>query len=186
MELHIKNMVCDRCLSSVQNIFSNLNISLTKLELGVAETKDTLDKKQVSVLEKALNEQGFEILQDLSVKQIEKMKTLILQKVQSLDIEEDFKISTYLSEHLHKEYSSLSKLFSQTENVTLEQYYILHKIEKVKELLVYNEYSLTQIADMLGYKTVQHLSSQFKKVTGFSPSQFQKAKDKHRQALDKI
>lgn len=162
MELHIKNMVCGRCLSSVQNIFSNLDISLTKLELGVAETKDTLDKEQVSVLEKALNEQGFEILQDLSVKQIEKMKTLILQKVQGLDIEEDFKISTFLSEHLHKEYSSLSKLFSQTENVTLEQYYILHKIEKVKELLVYNEYSLTQIADMLGYKTVQHLSSQFK------------------------
>lgn len=152
MELHIKNMVCGRCLSSVQNIFSNLDISLTKLELGVAETKDTLDKEQVSVLEKALNEQGFEILQDLSVKQIEKMKTLILQKVQGLDIEEDFKISTYLSEHLHKEYSSLSKLFSQTENVTLEQYYILHKIEKVKELLVYNEYSLRRLQTCLATK----------------------------------
>ena len=186
MELYIKNMVCGRCLSSVENIFNTLKIDLTKLELGIATTSADLTKEQLTLLEKELNDEGFEILQDLSVKQIEKMKTLILQKVQSLDIEEDFKISVYLSDHLHKEYSSLSKLFSQTENVTLEQYYILHKIEKVKELLVYNEFSLTQIADMLGYKTVQHLSSQFKKVTGFSPSQFQKAKDKHRQHLDKI
>ena len=95
-------------------------------------------------------------------------------------------LSKYLSEQLNKEYSNISKIFSQTENITLEQYYILQKIEKVKELLIYRELTLSQIADKLGYKTVQHLSQQFKKTTGFSPSQFQELKEKKRLPIDLI
>ena len=95
-------------------------------------------------------------------------------------------LSKYLSEKLNKEYSSISKVFSQTENITLEQYFILQKIEKVKELLIYRELTLSQIADKLGYKTVQHLSQQFKKITGFSPSQFQELKEKKRFPIDLI
>ncbi|NAW51020.1 helix-turn-helix domain-containing protein [Elizabethkingia argentiflava] len=186
MELYIKNMVCPRCISSIENIFKNLDIALENLELGTAITRASLTQEQLRELELALKEQGFEILKDYPLQLIEKIKTLILQKVQGLDIEEHFKLSSFLSDHTHKEYSSLSKLFSQTENITLEQYYIFQKIEKVKELLTYKEYSLTQIADMLGYKSLQHLSSQFKKVTGLSPSQFQKAKNKLRYPLDKI
>ena len=102
------------------------------------------------------------------------------------DIDEDFLLSKYLSEKLNKEYSSISKVFSQTENITLEQYFILQKIEKVKELLIYRELTLSQIADKLGYKTVQHLSQQFKKITGFSPSQFQELKEKKRLPIDLI
>ena len=186
MEIFIKNMVCGRCLSMVEKIFDDQKIALSHLELGLAKTTESISKKDLEKLETSLEKEGFEILQDSSAQQIEKIKKLILDKVQSLAIDEDFKISTFLSDHLHREYSSLSKLFSQTENVTLEQYFILLKIEKVKELLIYNEYSLTQIADLLGYKTVQHLSAQFKKITGFSPSQFLKAKDKNRKPLDKI
>jgi AraC-like DNA-binding protein len=111
-------------------------------------------------------------------KQIESIKKLILEKVQNLDIDEDFLLSKYLSEQLNKEYSNISKIFSQTENITLEQYFILQKIEKVKELLIYRELTLSQIADKLGYKTVQHLSQQFKKTQDFRRHNFKNSKKK--------
>jgi AraC-like DNA-binding protein len=111
-------------------------------------------------------------------KQIEIIKKLILEKVQNLDIDEDFLLSKYLSEQLNKEYSNISKIFSQTENITLEQYFILQKIEKVKELLIYRELTLSQIADKLGYKTVQHLSQQFKKTQDFRRHNFKNSKKK--------
>ena len=125
-------------------------------------------------------------MEDASLKLIESIKKLILEKVQNLDIDEDFLLSKFLSEQLNNEYCFFSKAFSQTENITLEQYFILQKIEKVKELLAYKELTLSQIADRLGYKTVQHLSQQFKKTTGFSPSQFQELKEKKRLPIDFI
>lgn len=179
-------MVCNRCISAVKNIFEKLAIPISHIELGLVETVNMPSDKQLQFIKLSLHQEGFDILQDASAKQIEQIKQLLLDKVQSLNIEEDFKLSSFLSQALHKDYSSLSKLFSQTENVTLEQYFILLKIEKAKELLVYDEYSLTQIADLLGYKTVQHLSAQFKKITGYSPTQFLKAKPTHRTPLDQL
>ena len=165
-----------------------------KIEGGVSK-KHLFERGQKGVfglyvrlqkLNENLQKIGFEILENASQKQIEIIKKLILEKVQNLDINEDFLLSKYLSEQLNKEYSNISKIFSQTENITLEQYFILQKIEKVKELLIYRELTLSQIADKLGYKTVQHLSQQFKKTTGFSPSQFQELKEKKRLPIDFI
>ena len=179
-------MVCNRCISAVENVFRNSEIYFVSVNLGWVETSNDLSKNKLQKLNENLQKIGFEIIEDASQKQIEIIKKLILEKVQNLDINEDFLLSKYLSEQLHKEYSSISKVFSQTENITLEQYFILQKIEKVKELLIYRELTLSQIADKLGYKTVQHLSQQFKKITGFSPSQFQELKEKKRFPIDLI
>ena len=186
MQIFIKNMVCNRCISAVENVFRNSEIDFVSVNLGWVETSNDLSKNKLQKLNENLQKIGFEILENASQKQIEIIKKLILEKVQNLDINEDFLLSKYLSEQLNKEYSNISKIFSQTENITLEQYYILQKIEKVKELLIYRELTLSQIADKLGYKTVQHLSQQFKKTTGFSPSQFQELKEKKRLPIDFI
>ena len=186
MTIHIKNMVCNRCITAVEDVFRNSEIDFVSVNLGWVDISTEISKNQLEKLNENLKKIGFEILEDASQKQIESIKKLILEKVQNLDIDEDFLLSKYLSEQLNKEYSSISKVFSQTENITLEQYFILQKIEKVKELLLYNEFTLTEIAGKLGYKSVQHLSSQFKKITGFSPTQFLKSKEKKRIALDKV
>ena len=186
MQIFIKNMVCNRCITAVEDVLRNSEIDFVSVNLGWVETSAKISKNQLEKLNENLQKIGFEILEDASQKQIESIKKLILEKVQNLDINEDFLLSKYLSEKLNKEYSSISKVFSQTENITLEQYFILQKIEKVKELLIYRELTLSQIADKLGYKTVQHLSQQFKKITGFSPSQFQELKEKKRLPIDLI
>ena len=170
----------------MENVFQNSGINFISVNLGWVETSVEISKSEFIKLNENLQKIGFEILEDASLKQIESIKKLILEKVQNLDIDEDFLLSKYLSDRLNKEYSSISKIFSQTENITLEQYFILQKIEKVKELLIYRELTLSQIADKLGYKTVQHLSQQFKKITGFSPSQFQELKEKKRFPIDLI
>ncbi len=133
-----------------------------------------------------LKSNGFEILEDASKKQIGKIKTLVINKISETNISENFILSEFLTAHLHKDYSAISKLFSQNENVTLEQYFILQKIEKVKELLIYKEFTLTEISQKLGYKSVQHLSNQFRKITGFSPTQFLKSKERKRIGLDEV
>ena len=179
-------MVCNRCITAVEDVFRNSEIDFVSVNLGWVETSNDFSKNKLQKLNENLQKIGFEILENASQKQIEIIKKLILEKVQNLDINEDFLLSKYLSEQLNKEYSNISKIFSQTENITLEQYYILQKIEKVKELLIYRELTLSQIADKLGYKTVQHLSQQFKKITGFSPSQFQELKEKKRFPIDLI
>ena len=186
MTIHIKNMVCNRCITAVEDVFRNSEIDFVSVNLGWVETSNDLSNIKLQKLNENLQKIGFEILENASQKQIEIIKKLILEKVQNLDINEDFLLSKYLSEQLNKEYSNISKIFSQTENITLEQYFILQKIEKVKELLIYRELTLSQIADKLGYKTVQHLSQQFKKITGFSPSQFQELKEKKRLPIDFI
>lgn len=179
-------MVCNRCITAVEDVFRNSEIDFVSVNLGWVETTNDLSNNKLQKLNENLQKIGFEILENASQKQIEIIKKLILEKVQNLDINEDFLLSKYLSEQLNKEYSNISKIFSQTENITLEQYFILQKIEKVKELLIYRELTLSQIADKLGYKTVQHLSQQFKKTTGFSPSQFQELKEKKRLPIDFI
>lgn len=185
MKISIKNMVCNRCISAVIAIFDKLEIEISDIDLGEVKTKDKISDQVLQNLNYQLRSIGFEILEDSSKKQIEKIKNLIIQKITEEDIAEDFVLTEFLSSELNKDYSAISKLFSQNEKVTLEQYFILQKIEKVKELLLYKEFNLTEISLKLGYKSVQHLSNQFKKTTGFSPTQFLNSKEK-RIALDKI
>ncbi|MGA9211395.1 helix-turn-helix domain-containing protein [Kaistella sp.] len=186
MKIFIKNMVCNRCITAVEKVFNDLKMEISHIELGEVETKNNFDEKEILKLDNRLQETGFQILEDSSKKQIEIIKKYIILKINDLDVSEDFVLSKFLSEKMNKEYSAISKLFSQNENVTLEQYFILQKIEKVKELIIYNEFTLTEISQKLGYKSVQHLSNQFKKMIGFSPTQFLKSKDKKRIALDKV
>lgn len=186
MTILIKNMVCNRCIAAVEKVFDDFEIETLSIDLGEVETKNELNKIEIQQLNERLEIIGFQILEGSSKKLIEKIKKHIILKINELDIPEDFILSKFLSEKLHKEYSAISKIFSQNENVTLEQYFILQKIEKVKELLLYDEFSLTEISGKLGYKSVQHLSSQFRNVTGFSPSEFKKLKQKNRISLDKI
>jgi len=186
MKIAVKNMVCNRCIAAVQSIFEDLKIDVNQISLGEVETKGEISDQEIKTLNSKLKSTGFEILENASKKQIEKIKTLMITKIAEEDLGDDFILSEFLSAELHRDYSSISKLFSQNENVTLEQYFILQKIEKVKELLLYKEFNLTEISQKLGYKSVQHLSNQFKKITGFSPTQFLKSKDLKRIALDKV
>ncbi|WP_346985444.1 AraC family transcriptional regulator [Chryseobacterium sp. POE27] len=186
MRIFIKNMVCGRCIAAVSNIFNEINVEVKNISLGEIETESDISEEKLEILEDLLEKTGFERIKDSAHQLIEKMKNLIIQKISETDIDENFLLSDFLSNRLHKDYSTLSKTFSQNENLTVEQFFILQKIEKVKELLLYNEFTLTEIAGKLGYKSVQHLSSQFRNVTGFTPTEFKKLKVHNRKPLDQI
>lgn len=179
-------MVCNRCITAVRDIFEKNNIDTKQVVLGEVKTISPLTKKQLTNLTLALHEQGFEILDNQQAQLIEKIKLLLINKVQSENIEEHFSITDFLTQKLHKDYSTISRTFSDVEGITIEQFFILQKIEKVKELLVYNELTLSEIAWRLGYSSVQHLSTQFKKHTGLTPSQIKKHPLQHRTPLDQV
>ena len=186
MRLIIKNMVCPRCIASVQQILEKNNLLSKYVRLGDVELENEPDKVQLEKLSNDLLKNGFEVLDDQRKQLIGQVKNLLIQKVQSGNIEDHFSISKYISEKLFKEYSSISKLFSEVEGITVEQFFILQKIEKTKEWLMYNEHSLSQIAFNLGYSSTQHLSGQFKKLTGMTPSQFRQIGAIERKSIDNV
>ena len=186
MNLYIKNMVCNRCIMVVKQELENLKLKPLKVSMGEAELSKQPSVKQMQQLNSRLLQLGFEILDDKKQKQIEKIKSLLIRKVQSGDVEEHFSISEYLSTALHKEYSYISRLFSEVEGITVEQFFILQKIEKVKEWLVYGELNLSEISFRLGYSSVAHISAQFKKITGLTPSHFKKLGNPQRKSLDEL
>ena len=186
MHLIIKNMVCPRCITSVEGILEKNKLEAKYVRLGEVELTTTPGKKKLEQLAEDLKETGFELLDDQKTQLIEKVKNLLIQKVQSGSVEDHFSVSKYISENIYKDYSSVSKLFSEVEGVTIELFFILQKIEKTKEWLIYNEYSLGEIAFKLGYSSTQHLSNQFKKLTGMSPSQFKQLGSSHRKFIDAV
>ena len=186
MVLHIKNMVCNRCKWVVKTELEKLGHDVMVFSLGDVELKNDITPEQREQIRQKLEEHGFELMNDKSSVLIEQVKTEIIQLVQDTEKLGDQNLSEYLSKSLHKDYSSLSKMFSEVTGVTIEQYFILQKIERAKELIVYDEMSLTQIAYELGYSSVAHLSSQFKKVTGLTPSHFKGLKQKQRNSLDEV
>jgi AraC family transcriptional regulator len=176
MRLFIKNMVCPRCIAAVESTLKNLGMNSIFVRLGEVLLEQPPSPGDLAELDKRLQSQGFELLDDSRRRQIEQMKTLIIERIRDASnatrSEKQGPLSELLSRRLHREYSQLSKLFSETEGITVEQFAILQRIEKVKELLTYDEWSLSQIADRLDYSSVAHLSAQFKKVTGLTPTQF--------------
>ncbi|MEG0761048.1 AraC family transcriptional regulator [Chryseobacterium sp.] len=184
MKIYIKNMVCNRCILAVSKIFEDEGVNVVDINLGEVKLKSKISEEILRNIEKKLMELGFSRIKDPAQQLIEKIKNLVISKISSLDIAENFVLSQFLSSNLHKDYSIISKAFSQTENSTLEQFFILQKIEKVKEILLYNEFTLTEISAKLGYKSVQHLSAQFRNSTGLSPTEFKKLKINNRKAVD--
>ena len=186
MKLVIKNMVCPRCIMSVEDILKANKLAFKYIRLGEVALEKTLGKKQLQALSDDLEKVGFELLDDQKTQLIEQVKNLLIQKVQEGDIEEHFSLHKYLTQKIFKDYSSISKLFSEVEGITIEQFFILQKIEKIKEWLTYNEESLSQVALRLGYSSSQHLSSQFKKLTGMTPTKFKALGTLHRKPIDSI
>jgi len=179
-------MVCNRCILVVKQEFQKAGIKPDSVTMGEVELPKPLTKDELMNMDKRLTTLGFEILDDKNRKLIEKIKNLLIRQVQSGEVEEHFSLSEFVTKHLNKEYTQISRLFSEVEGMTLEQFFILQKIEKVKELLVYDELSLSEISYKLGYSSVAHLSAQFKKISGLTPSHFKTLGSKHRNSLDQI
>lgn len=187
MLLYIKNMVCHRCKMVVTTELEKLNLHPVNVALGevVIEEKQ-LNKDKQSKLSEALQAVGFELIDDKRSKLIEQIKTFVIDTVHYKDEQPKKNYSELFSQHLHHDYSHLSNLFSEVEGITVEQYIINQKIEKVKELLMYDELSLSQIALQLGYSSTAHLSAQFKKLTGLTPSKFKQMGVESRKSLDDV
>ena len=186
MHLYIKNMVCNRCILVVKQELEKLHIESCNVTLGEVETNDDLSPSQIDELRNNLAAVGFELLDNGRQQLIEKIKNIIIKQVHHTDEENRYNYSEILSKTLHKDYSYLSGLFSEVEGITIEKYIINQKIEKVKELIIYDELNLSEIAYKLGYSSVAHLSNQFKKVTGLTPSHFKQVGHNKRKPLDKI
>lgn len=187
MVLYIKNMVCHRCKLVVKTEMEKIGLHPLNITLGevVVEEKELPSEQRVQLSER-LRTVGFELIDDKRSKLIEQIKTFIIGQIHYKQEQPQKKFSELLSQHLHHDYSYLSNLFSEVEGITIEQFVINQKIEKVKELIVYDELSLSQIAFDLGYSSTPHLSNQFKKLTGLTPTQFKHIGAKNRKSLDEI
>ena len=190
MILYIKNMVCNRCVMAVQQVFDKTGLVPEKVVLGEVTVKEeTLSEEKLKQIDTELQSLGFERIDDRKARLIEGIKKKIIQLIHhSESVDRKYNWSKILADEMHYEYNYLSNLFSSVEGITLEQYIIKQKIEKAKELLFYDELNLSQIASQLGYSSVAHLSAQFKKVTGMTPSELKKGRDSEegRKPLDSI
>ena len=184
--IFIKNMVCHRCIMVVQNELEKLGLDAKNIKLGEVILSKEITSLEKENLSKTLEPLGFEVIDDKKGRIIEKIKNIIIDLVHHQDSDVKTNLSDVLSDKLHHDYNYLSNLFSEVEGTTIEKYFIAQKVEKVKELLVYDELSLSEIANRLNYSSVAYLSNQFKKVTGLTPSHFKQIKEDKRKPLDKV
>ena len=178
-------MVCSRCKMVVKSELEKLGLQLLAVDLGEVEVTP-ISERQKSEIAEHLKGFGFELIDDKKSRLIDKIKTLIIELVHQQNAQLNTNLSDYLSKQLTQDYSSLINLFSEVEDTTIEKYFINQKIEKVKELLLYDELTLNEIAFQMNYSSVAYLSNQFKKVTGFSPSHYKQLKDKKRKQIEDL
>lgn len=186
VKVFIKNMVCIRCKMVVKAELEKLGLNYSSVELGEVELPLPLNSADRENLKVALLRSGLELMDDKKSVLIQKIKTIIIEMVHFSDEPLRITFSNYLSQKLNHDYTYLANLFSEVQGTTLEQFIIAHKIERVKELLVYDELNLTEISYLMHYSSVAHLSTQFKKVTGLTPSHFKKLKQKRRNMLEDV
>lgn len=186
MKLYIKYMVSIRCKMLVKAELDKMGLHYSKVELGEADIEENISPEKWNELNAALKKSGIELMDDKKSILIEKIKTVIIELVHYSEEPLEINFSAYLSKKLDHDYTYLANLFSESQGTTIEHFLIVHKIERVKELLVYDELNITEIAWKLGYSSVAHLSNQFKKMTGLTPSFFKKIKEKKRDALEDI
>ena len=179
-------MVCLRCKMVVESVLQNMGVYITTVELGEVQTRDELSQKQLKQLKISLLKFGLELMEDKKSMFVEKIKNIIVEMIHYNDELPETNFSDFLSEKLNYDYNYISNLFSEVKGITIEHYIIAHKIERAKELLIYNELTLTDIAFKLHYSSVAHLSKQFKKVTGLTPSFFKNMKHKRLIALENL
>lgn len=186
MKIYIKYMVSLRCKLMVKEILGKNHIKFTLVDLGVVEINEELNDKKREKLKVALRRCGFELLDDKKSILIEKIKNVIIEMIHYTDDVPKQNYSDYISEKLHYDYTYLSNVFSEVKGITVQQYIIIHKIERVKELLLYDELNLTEISRKMHYSSVSHLSTQFKKITGLSPSYYKLLKEKRSGSLESL
>ena len=186
MKLYIRNMVCSRCKMAVKSELEKAGIIPERVELGEVTLKTIPEPKQLEPVRNGLNSLGFELIDDQKSKLIENIKTLIIELVHHNSSPQPLKLSVIIADKLHHDYTYLSNLFSSVEGQTIEKYHIAQKIEGVKELLVYNELTLSEIDYQTGYRSVAHLSAQFKQVTGLTTSAFKALKGNKRTNLENL
>ena len=176
-------MVSIRCKMVVKSELDKLGLHYNRIELGETEIMEDISAEQIDCLDIALRKTGLELMDDKKSILVEKIKAIVIELVHYTDDQIKTNLSDYLSEKLNHNYTYLSNLFTEVKGTTIEKFYLAHKIEKVKELLAYEELNLTEIAWKLHYSSVAHLSNQFKKMTGLTPSQFKNLKNKPRTLL---
>ena len=186
MRLYIKYMVSLRCKMVVKDALNDLGLHHIMIDLGMVEILEDITNEERAKLKKVLLHSGLELMDDKKAMLIEKIKNVIIEMVHYSDEMPKINYSDYISQKLGQDYTNMSKIFSEVKGITIEHFIIFHKIEKVKELLLYDELNLTQISYLLNYSSVAHLSKQFKKVTGLTPSYFKQLKAKRRNTLDSI
>ena len=179
-------MVSNSCKTAVQGVFDKYGLFLNNIELGEVEVTDFISEDILSQLKISLLDLGFELMEDKHMILIERIKNIVIEMVHYSDDHLKYNFSDYLSEKLNYDYTYLANLFSEMQGISIEHFIISHKIERVKELLFYNELNITEIAYKMNYSSVAHLSSQFKKVTGLTPSQFKRLKLKKRDPIESI
>lgn len=184
--LHIRNMVCPRCITAVENILNGLKIPFGKVTLGQVFLENEITNEQLEGLDLALNEQGFELLTSSNAKLVSEIKTVIIEQIHHSQEPLKVNFSEYLSQMLGYDYQYLSRLFSSVAGITINRFIVLQKIEKVKELLFYEELSTEKIADRLNYNSVAYLSSVFKKETGMTLTEFRSLKNPNLKGIDKL
>ena len=187
MLLHIKNMVCDRCQIIVRQQLENLGFTVTQVALGNADIAPKPDEEQMQLISAALKVPGFELINKETDKTAEAIKNAVIELVHHSDLSElNISFSDLIAKRVGKDYAHLSRLFSNAQDTTIERFIIEQKVEKIKELMEYGELNLNEIAYQMGYSSSAHLYTQFKSVTGITPSQFKTSEKKGRKAIDKI
>jgi len=186
LKLYIKYMVSTRCKMAVKEELKKLGLHFIVVDLGEVEIMENITSGQREELKAVLQNSGLELMDDKRAVLIEKIKNVIIQMVHHSDEIIKVNFSNYLSEKLSHDYTYMANLFSEVQGTTIEQFIISHKIERIKELIIYGELNVTEIAWKMNYSSVAHLSNQFKKVTGLSPSHFKQLKDKRRSPIEEI
>jgi AraC-like DNA-binding protein len=183
--LHIKNLVCNQCIKAAKDILKQLQISVLSIELGEVKIESPLDEEKRAQLRKILKEEGFELIEDKQAQLVNRIKNIIIEIVYyDRKVPKSQNLSNYIAHELQQDYTYLSALFSSLEGLTIEKYIIQQRIERVKELLDYGELTLSEIAFQLGYSSTQHLSNQFKRITGLTPTTFKAHSYPSRNPLD--
>jgi AraC family transcriptional regulator len=187
VKLAVKNMVCQRCVAAVKKIMEDEGLKPEKVSLGEVRLHESeLPKEKLIALEKKLVEAGFERIDDKKSRLIERVRNIVVEQIHYRSGHLNLNWSDFITKNLPYDYKYLSNLFSSVEGITIEQYIIRQKVEKAKELIIYDELNLSEIAYRLGYSSIAHFSSQFKKITGMTPSAFKNISNPGRKALDDI